>query len=71
MENDVFNKNKNLRDYDKEPIVIKDNIMLNPFRKIAFSIWQMSNRTPDYFLNLIIYYKDSENLKIQYFQKFK
>ena len=24
MVNDVFNKNKNLRDYDKEPIIIKD-----------------------------------------------
>ncbi|WP_456058353.1 hypothetical protein [Campylobacter hominis] len=73
-DNDLnFNKNKsssnsiNQRDYDKNPIVIKDNIMLNPFRKIIFIIWQMSNRTPEYFLNLIRYYKDSKNLEICFY----
>ena len=24
MDNDVFNKNKNLRDYDKEPLILRD-----------------------------------------------
>ena len=60
-------KKANLRDYDENPIVIKDNIMLNPFRKIIFIIWQMSNRTPEYFLNLIRYYKDSKNLEICFY----
>ena len=57
----------NQRDYDENPIIIKDNIMLNPFRKIIFIIWQMSNRTPEYFLNLIRYYKDSKNLEICFY----
>ena len=72
MENENLNnkpnvKKSNLRDYDENPIVIKDNIMLNPFRKIIFIIWQMSNRTPEYFLNLIRYYKDSKNLEICFY----
>ena len=67
LENKPNVKKSNLRDYDENPIVIKDNIMLNPFRKIIFIIWQMSNRTPEYFLNLIRYYKDSKNLEICFY----
>ena len=67
LENKQNSKNKNLRDYDKEPIVIKDNIMLNPIRKLCFLIWQLLNRTPRYFWNLIRYYKDYKNIAIYFY----
>lgn len=38
MENNVFNKNKNLRDYDKEPIIIKDELSNAKLLSIIFLV---------------------------------
>ena len=39
MDNDVFNKNKNLRDYDKEPLILRDysrEILLHGILNLIF-----------------------------------
>ena len=57
---------KNQRDYDKEPIVVKDCIMKSIYRKIAVFILKFGAR-PEYFLEIIKYYDRDENISVHFY----